>query len=83
MWVSRHVNPVAHSNAGPSEQMSMETFGALPFPRISEIIDLAAMDHKSHEFNLLHNKLVRQRNTVEEGFYQANQLIARTIESLS
>jgi len=83
MWVSRHVNPVAHSNAGPSEQMSMETFGALPFPRIAEIIDLAGMDQKSHEFNLLHNKLVRQRNTVEEGFYQANQLIARIIESLS
>jgi len=83
MWVSRQINPVAHSNAGPSEQMSMETFGALPFPRIAEIIDLAGMDHKSHEFNLLHNKLVRQRNTVEEGFYQANQLIARTIDSLS
>lgn len=83
MWVSRHVNPVAHSNAGPSEQMSMETFGALPFPRIAEIIDLTGMEYKSHEFNLLHNKLVRQRNTVEEGFYQANQLIARIIESLS
>jgi hypothetical protein len=83
MWVSRHVNPVAHSNAGPSEQMSMETFGALPFPRIAEITDLANMAHPSHEFNLLHNKLVRQRNIVEEGFYQANQLIERIIESLS
>ena len=83
MWVSRHVNPVAHSNAGPSEQMSMETFGALPFPRIAEITDLASMAHPSHEFNLLHNKLVRQRNIVEEGFYQANQLIERIIESLS
>lgn len=83
MWVSRHINPVAHSNAGPSEQMSMETFGALPFPRISEITDLASMAHPSHEFNLLHNKLVRQRNIVEEGFYQANQLIERIIESLS
>ncbi len=83
MWVSRHINPVAHSNAGPSEQMSMETFGALPFPRIAEITDLASMAHPSHEFNLLHNKLVRQRNIVEEGFYQANQLIERIIESLS
>ncbi len=83
MWVSRHINPVAHSNAGPSEQTSMETFGALPFPRIAEIIDLASMAHKSHEFNLLHNKLVRQRNIVEEGFYQANQLIERILESLS
>ncbi len=84
MWVSRHINPVAHSNAGPSEQMSMETFGALPFPRIAEVIDLTNMTlHQSHEFKLLHNKLVRQRNIVEEGFYQANQLIDRIIESLS
>jgi hypothetical protein len=83
MWVSRHINPVAHSNAGPSEQTSMETFGALPFPRIAEIIDLASRAHQSHEFNLLHNKLVRQRNIVEEGFYQANQLIERILESLS
>ena len=83
MWISRHINPVAHSNAGPSEQMSMETFGALPFPRIAEITDLASMAHPSHEFNLLHNKLLRQRNIVEEGFYQANQLIERIIESLS
>jgi hypothetical protein len=84
MWVSRHINPVAHSNAGPSEQMSMETFGALPFPRVAEVIDLTNMTlHQSHEFKLLHNKLVRQRNIVEEGFYQANQLIDRIIESLS
>lgn len=83
MWVSRHVNPVVHSNAGPSEQMSMETFGALPFPRIAEVIDLANMTlHQSHEFKLLLTKLVRQRNIVEEGFYQANQLIERTLESL-
>ncbi len=84
MWVSRHINPVAHSNAGPSEQMSMETFGALPFPRVAEVIDLTNMTlHQSHELKLLHNKLVRQRNIVEEGFYQANQLIDRIIESLS
>ncbi len=83
MWVSRHVNPVVHSNAGPSEQMSMETFGAQPFPRIAEIVDLANMTlHQSHEFKLLLTKLVRQRNIVDEGFYQANQLIQRTIESI-
>ena len=83
MWVSRHVNPVVHSNAGPSEQMSMETFGALPFPRIAEVVDLANMTlHQSHEFKLLLTKLVRQRNIVEEGFYQANQLIERILESL-
>ncbi len=83
MWVSRHINPVAHSNAGPSEQMTMETFGALPFPRIAGIVDLANMTlHQSHEFKLLKNKLLRQRNIVEEGFYQANKLIADTLLKL-
>ena len=82
MWVSRHINPVAHSNAGPSEQTSMETFGALPFPRIAEIVDLANMTLQSHEFNLLKNKLLRQRNIVEEGFYQANKLIEKTLAKL-
>ncbi len=80
MWISRHINPVTHSNAGPSEQMSMETFGAQPLPRISQIQDLANMTlHQSHEFKLLKNKLLRQRNIVEEGFYQANQLIEETL----
>ena len=83
MWISRHINPVAHSNAGPSEQMTMETFGATPFPRIAEIVDLANMPlHQSHEFKLLTTKLLRQRNIVEEGFYQANTLIWETLESL-
>jgi len=83
IWVSRHINPVAHSNAGPSEQMTMETFGALPFPRIAEVVDLANMTlHQSHEFKLLKNKLLRQRNIVEEGFYQANQLIEQTLAKL-
>ena len=83
MWISRNVNPVAHSNAGPSEQMTMETFGALPFPRIAEIVDLANMTlHQSHEFKLLKNKLLRQRNIVEDGFYEANQLIEKTLAQL-
>ena len=83
MWVSRHVNPVAHSNSGPSEQMTMETFGATPFPRIAGIVDLANMTlHQSHEFKLLKNNLLRQRNAVEEGFHQANQLIRKTLEKL-
>jgi hypothetical protein len=82
MWISRHINPIAHSNAGPSEQMSMETFGALPFPRIAEINELAKMTPKSHEYNLLKNKLLRQRNIVEEGFYQANNLIEKILASL-
>jgi hypothetical protein len=83
MWVSRHVNPVAHSNSGPSEQMTMETFGATPFPRIAGIVDLANMTlHQSHEFKLLRNHLLRQRNAVEEGFHQANQLIRETLEKL-
>jgi hypothetical protein len=83
MWVSRHINPISHSNAGPSEQMTMETFGALPFPRIAELVDLANMTlHQSHEFKLLKNKLLRQRNIVEEGFYQANTLIEQTLAML-
>jgi hypothetical protein len=83
MWVSRHVNPVAHSNAGPSEQTTMETFGAQPFPRISGITDLAKMTlHQSHEFKLLKNHLLRQRNIVEEGFVQANMLIEETLAGL-
>jgi hypothetical protein len=83
MWVSRHINPVAHSNSGPSEQMSMETFGALPFPRIAEIVELANMTPQSHEFKLLNNKLLRQRNIVEEGFYQANNVINHILVKLS
>ena len=83
MWVGRHINPVAHSNAGPSEQMTMETFGATPFPRIAGIVDLASMTlHQSHEFKLLRNHLLRQRNAVEEGFHQANKLIRETLEKL-
>ncbi|MBA7472268.1 M28 family peptidase [archaeon] len=75
MWVSRCINPVAHSNAGITEQVTMETFGATPFPRIHEIYELAEMKPGSHEFNLLRTKLLRQRNAVEDGFYQANRLI--------
>ena len=83
LWVSRYINPIAHSNAGPSEQMTMETFGALPFPRIAEIVDLSNMTlHQSHEFKLLKNKLLRQRNIVEEGFYQANKLMEHMLATL-
>jgi hypothetical protein len=83
MWVGRHINPVAHSNAGPSEQMTMETFGATPFPRIAGVVDLANMTlHQSHEFKLLRNHLIRQRNAVQEGFHQANSLIRETLEKL-
>jgi len=83
MWVGRHVNPVAHSDAGISEQTSMETFGAQPFPRISEIVDLANMTlHQSPEFKFLLTKLVRERNTVEDAFYQANELIKKTLTDL-
>ena len=83
MTVSRHINPIAHSNAGPSEQMTMETFGAQPFPRIAGIVDLANMTlHQSHEFKLLKNHLLRQRNILEEGFYQANKIMVDTIKQL-
>ncbi len=84
IWVGRHVNPVAHSNAGPSEQMTMETFGATPFPRISGILELAEMTlHQSPEFKFLRTKLIRQRNIVEEGFQQANELIKETLKKVA
>ena len=82
LWVSRHINTVAHSDAGPTEQVSMETFGATPFPRIVEITRLAGMDPETPEFGFLRTKLIRQRNAVEDGFYQANELIRGTLERL-
>jgi len=84
MKVSRCVNPVAHSNAGPTEQITMETFGATPFPRINEIIRLSEMTlHQSPEFKFLRTKLIRQRNEVDDGFYRANELIRGTLAKLS
>ncbi|MCW3989085.1 MAG: M28 family metallopeptidase [Candidatus Bathyarchaeota archaeon] len=82
LWVSRHINTVAHSDAGPTEQVSMETFGATPFPRIAEITRLAGMDPETPEFGFLRTKLIRQRNAVEDGFYQASELIRGTLERL-
>ncbi|UCH57909.1 MAG: hypothetical protein JSV18_03130, partial [Candidatus Bathyarchaeota archaeon] len=83
LWVSRHINPVVHSDAGPTEQLSMETFGATPFPRINEIKRLAEIgDPGKPEFQFLKTKLLRQRNAVEDGFYQANELIRKTLERL-
>jgi hypothetical protein len=82
LWVSRYINPVAHSNVGPTEQISMETFGATPFPRIVEITKLAEMNPKNSEFGFLRTKLLRQRNAVEDGFFRANKLIKETLERL-
>ena len=83
IWVGRHINPIAHSDAEISEQVSMETFGAQPFPRISRIMNLASMTlHQSSEFKLLITKLVRESNYVEDGFYNANELIKDTIKRL-
>ncbi|MBS7619213.1 M28 family peptidase [Candidatus Bathyarchaeota archaeon] len=83
MWVSRHVNQVAHSDAEKTEQMSMETFGATPFPRIHGILKLAEMPlPHSDEFKFLQTKLMRQRNFVEDGFHLANQLIKDTLDRL-
>jgi hypothetical protein len=82
LWVSRHINPIAHSDAGPTEQVSMETFGATPFPRIAGITKLAGMDSETPEFGFLRTKLIRQRNAVEDGFYQANELIKGTLKRL-
>jgi hypothetical protein len=83
MWVGRNVNPVSHSDADIANQVTMETFGAQPFPRISEITELASMTlHQSPEFKFLYTKLVRERNLVEDGFYQANELIKATLGKL-
>jgi len=83
MWVGRNVNPVSHSDADIANQVSMETFGAQPFPRISQITELASMTlHQSPEFKFLYTKLVRERNLVEDGFYQANELIKATLQKL-
>ncbi len=83
MWVGRNVNPVSHSDADIANQVTMETFGAQPFPRISQITDLASMTlHQSPEFKFLYTKLVRERNLVEDGFYQANELIRATLGKL-
>jgi hypothetical protein len=60
----------------------METFGATPFPRITEITRLAGMAPETPEFGFLRTKLIRQRNAVEDGFYQANALIKKTLERL-
>ena len=40
------------------------------------------MDPETPEFGFLRTKLIRQRNAVEDGFYQANALIKGTLERL-
>jgi N-acetylated-alpha-linked acidic dipeptidase len=80
MWVSRHINQVAHSDSDKTDQMDMATFGALPFPRVQDILKLADMPlHQSPEFKFLQTKLLRGRNYVEDGFYMANKLIRETL----
>jgi hypothetical protein len=38
--------------------------------------------HQSPEFKFLLTKLVRERNTVEDAFYQANELVKKTLTDL-
>ncbi|RJS89286.1 M28 family peptidase [Candidatus Bathyarchaeota archaeon] len=82
MWVSRHINLVAHSNAGKTEQMSMEHFGRKPFPGLQPILDLAKLplpySGPSPDFLMLRTKLVRERNRVEDGFFLAIREIEET-----
>lgn len=83
MRVSRQINPIAHSNAGITEQMSMETFGATPFPRVHEMLKLAEMPLPyADEFKFLKTKLLRQRNLVEDGFHLANEQIRETLSKV-
>jgi hypothetical protein len=80
MWVSRHINTVAHSDAEKTEQMTMETFGATPFPRIHKILRLAEMPlPHSPEFKFMQTKLLRERNMVEDGFHLANEQMRETL----
>ena len=80
MWVSRYINPIAHSDAEKTAQMDMATFGALPFPRIQGVRELANMSlHQSAQFKFLQTKLLRERNYVEDGFNLANELIRETL----
>ena len=80
MWVSRHINPIAHSDSEKTSQMDMATFGAIPFPRIQSILKLADMSlHHSAEFRFLQTKLLRERNYVVDGFHLANDLIRETL----
>jgi len=76
MWVSRYINPIAHSDTEKTGQMDMATFGATPFPRIQGLLKLSDMPlHQSPEFKFLQTKLLRERNYVEDGFRLANDLI--------
>ena len=80
MWVSRYINPIAHSDASKTDQMDMASFGAKPFPRIQEILKIADMSlHQSPEFKFFLTKLIRERNYVLDGFHLANQLIRETL----
>jgi len=82
MWVSRHINLVAHTNAEKTEQISMEDFGMKPFPGLQPILDLARLPlpypGPNPDFLMLKTKLVRERNRVEDGFYLAAQEIRET-----
>lgn len=83
MWISRYINPVAHSNAEITEQLSMEKFGALPFPRLQPILDLTKMPlTHTPEFKSLVTKLIRQRNLIEDGFFLAIKLIQETLRRI-
>lgn len=83
MWVCRHINIVAHSNASKTEQMSMETFGMKPFPRLQAVLELAQMPLPHHpDFKFLATHLVRQRNFVEDGFYLAIKQIQDTLKKV-
>ena len=81
MLTSRHINLIAHSNTKKTEQVSMKTFGATPFPRIHGILELAEMPlPHAAEFKFLRTKLLRQRNYVEDGFHLTNELIREALE---
>ena len=83
MWVSRHINPVTHSDADKTNQMDMYLFGERPFPRLQGILKLAKMPfYHTSEFKMLNTKLLRDRNYVVDGIHLANELIESTLDKI-
>ena len=87
MWVSRHINLVAHTNAEKTEQISMEHFGMRPFPGLQPVLDLVDLPlpyaGPVPDFLMLRTKLVRERNRVEDGFWLAIEEIRETARQIS
>jgi len=87
MWTSRHLNLIACTDAGKTEQMTMEHFGRFAFPGLQPMLELAELPLPYPglvpDFMLLKTKLVRERNNVEDGFVLAINRIKGTINEVN